>query len=213
MALPNKLKLSNTVMKKLIQRMGLPASNGTVINKQTVCLEWVGRYDEYERPVFRLNGQYKLAKHVIYESWYEPIEPNMTIINYCRNKNCVRPDHLKLSYYFFQTTYARNGKKDPNNRRKKLIVKITEKLMLRAFNGIKNGKYKTISDVGRFLNVSDADTIDYLSNDNWMYINDIYSKSDLDDLREKVMLNATKENNSSYTLRSFIDGFIAKHWV
>ena len=59
--------------------------------------------------------------------------------------------------------------------------------MQRAFNGIKTGRAKTVSDIGRFLNIYDSDAIDYLMNDRWMRINEYYSKADLDQLRQAVI--------------------------
>jgi hypothetical protein len=157
-----------------------------IIDKEKACLEWKGPYDEYHRPIFKLNGAYRLTKRVMYESWYGEVDQNMTVVNSCRNKNCVRPDHLEMKYYFYPETYARNGKKDPKNKRKRLVVKVTEKMMENAFRGIDNGRYKTISEIGEYLNVDNDDAIKFLHNDNWMYINNIYSKVKLDELRNKI---------------------------
>jgi len=54
-------------------------------------------------------------------------------------------------------------------------------------NGINKGRLVTVSDVGRFLNIYDSDVIEYLLNDKWMFINNYYSKSDLDELRQVVI--------------------------
>lgn len=202
----NKLKLPDKIIKNLVERMCVSNMENNVVDKNTVCLEWVGRYDEYKRPIFSIKGKYRLTKHVVYESWYEMIDADMTVINNCRNKNCVRPDHLKMSFYFYPTTYARNGKKDPKNRRKKLMVTVSEKLMLLVFNGIKYGRLKSIPEIGRFMNVEDSDVIEYICNNNWMYINNIYTKNQLDELRAKVMSKLEFDLNY-FSMRKFCDEF------
>ena len=139
---PNRLNLSAKQMAKLVAKMKPITSNDTVIDKENVCLMWVGRYDDYGRPIFSVKGKYKLAKKLIYESWYGPIDGDKTVINTCFNLQCVRPNHLTQSFYFYQETKARDGKKDPKNKRKRWIIKVTEKLMLKVFNGIKCGRLK-----------------------------------------------------------------------
>ena len=121
---PNKLKLSDKVTKKLMERME-PSSfdgivvdkvkniDGIVVDKLNLHLIWIGRYDQYGRPQFHFEGKYVLAKKLMYESWYGPIPDDQIVINTCKNKKCVKPDHLKAGQYFKETTRARNWRKHP----------------------------------------------------------------------------------------------------
>jgi len=198
--------MDDKTIKKLFERMIEPVIVKEIIDKEKACLEWKGPYDEYHRPIFRLNGAYRLTKHVMYESWYGKVDQNMTVVNACRNKNCVRPNHLEMKYYFYPETYARNGKKDPKNKDQPLVVYVVEKMMEKVFRGIDYGKYKTISEIGEYLNVDDNDAIKFLHNDKWMYINDIYSKEKLDELRTKVMQK--KKATSTVPIGILIENFL-----
>jgi hypothetical protein len=203
---PNKLNLDIKTRKKLKDRIIIPQFNIAALDKENTCLEWVGYFDSYGRPSFHLNGQYRLVKHVMYESWFDKVEDGLAVINTCRNLKCVRPDHLKLSHYFYQKTWARGKKKDPKNPRKRLTILVNEKLLLQVFNAIKYGRLKSISEIGRFMNVDDSDVIEYLQNDNWMYINEYYTKEQLDELRAMVMPKE-KENQNKFTMRKFLDEY------
>jgi len=183
---PNKLNMDDKTINELIECINKPVIIDGINSEEKTCFEWGGQYDKYHRPIFKLNGAYRLTKRVMYESWYGEVDQNMTVVNSCRNKNCVRPDHLEMKYYFYPETYARNRQKDPKDKRKRLVVKVTEKMMENAFRGIDNGRYKTISEIGEYLNVDNDDAIKFLHNDNWMYINNIYSKVKLDELRNKI---------------------------
>ena len=88
-----------------------------------------------------------------------------------------------------EETFARNGVKDPKNRRRKMRVLIDEKQMLRVFNGIKHGWLKNINDIGIMLNVDNYDVIEFLKNDKWDQIKKFYSVDRLNELRKKVGLD------------------------
>ena len=201
---PNKLNLD----KKTIREIGRCIEPHLILGMRgdkIPCVEWKGPHDNYEQPIFKLKGVYRLTKEIIYESWYGKVDQEMTVVNTCKNKNCIRPEHLELKYIFYPETYARNGQKDPKNKRKRRLVKVTEKKMERLFRGIDKGLYKSISEIGKFLNVDNNDAIEFLHNDIWIYINDIYSKEELDELRAKVMQN---EKPYTFSVESFIENLL-----
>jgi ribosomal protein S25 len=205
---PNKLKLSDKVTKKIMERMEPSSFDGIVVDKENLHLIWIGRYDQYGRPQFHFEGKYVLAKRLMYESWNGPIPDDQIVINTCKNKKCVRPDHLKAGQYFKETTRARNWRKHPVNKRNRCIVVVDERLMLKVLNGIKRGRLNSISEIGEFMNVDDCDVIKFLLNNNWLFINNYYTKDQLDELRAKVMpLVDVGVNQTDFPMRSFIDEY------
>lgn len=58
------------------------------------CWEWTGGrkqsgYGNY------WNGGHMVAHRYAYEDWYGQIPEGLTIDHLCRNRSCVRPDHLE----------------------------------------------------------------------------------------------------------------------
>lgn len=195
---PNKLNLDAKVLQKLFKRIDTSSDieMDMDINMESNCYSWLGHHDSYGRPQFRLNGEYKLAKKIIYQSWYGSYDPDKTIISKCSNKGCVRPDHLVPSFYFYESAYARSKQ----NKIDEAIVHVNEKKMLEVFNGIKLGRLNNISDIGKYLNIKNGKVVEFLLNDNWMFINKYYTKDDLDQLRFKVMPEEMnyQQSKSSY---------------
>jgi hypothetical protein len=185
--------------------------DSTIIDQNDVHLIWVGRFDKYDRPEFHYKGKYVLAKKLIYESWYGPIEDDQIVISQCRNNKCVKPDHLRASQYFYQKTRARNGRRHPVHRRRRWIIDVNEKLMLKVFNGIKCGRLNSIAEIGEFMNVDDCDVIEFISNNNWMFLNKYYSKEDLDQLRAKVIPKAITDCDKQLITRRLCNEYF-KSW-
>ena len=186
---PNKMNWPYIVIEKLWEKVVYPDDWKKGTDNSKICLEWIGPFDNYKRPKFYFKGKYVPAKRVMFESWFGPIGNGKVVSNTCCNKKCVRPDHLRQNYFFMEETFARNGVKDPKNRRRKMRVLIDEKQMLRVFNGIKHGWLKNINDIGIMLNVDNYDVIEFLKNDKWDQINKFYSVDQLNDLRKKVGLD------------------------
>ena len=57
------------------------------------------------------------------------------------------------------------------------------------------------------MNVDDSDVIEYLLNDNWMYINKYYTKVELDQLRAKVMPETINDINKHIKIERFCNDF------
>ena len=108
-------------IQKLLARIGPPEEYiKGVTDDRTVCLIWCGPVDTYGRPIFRLNDKYVSAKRAMFQCYYGPIDDGKIIANKCYHKNCVRPDHLYQKFFFMKETYARNGQRDPKDKRKKI---------------------------------------------------------------------------------------------
>ena len=202
----NKMNYPEKTLKKFWARVDYPKDWESNSHLLKLCWDWKGPFDSYGRPIFRLDGKYVLAKVVMYESFNGPKDEDKKILFNCKNKKCVNQNHLFQSYSFYEVTIARNKIIDSNGRRKKVKITIKENDMLKAFNGIKTGRAKTVSDIGRFLNIYDSDVIDYLMNDNWMRINEYYSKAELGELRKSVIpIEYRKETSAE------IDQFCKTH--
>jgi hypothetical protein len=176
------------VIEKIWARVVYPEDWIKGADNSKICLEWSGPFDNFKRPKFYFDGKYIPAKRVMFESWFGPIDDEKVVSNTCCNKKCVRPDHLRQNYFFMEETFARNGMKDPKDRRRKMRVKIYEEHMLRVFNGIKGGWLKSINEIGVMLNVENSDVIEFLKNDKWDQINKFYSVDQLNEMRKKVGL-------------------------
>lgn len=59
------------------------------------CLEWTGCTNSRGYGVVSLNGTRVLTHRLAYEALAGPIPEGLTIDHLCRNKLCVRPDHLE----------------------------------------------------------------------------------------------------------------------
>lgn len=178
--------LSKEILIKLWSRVDFP--KGWLNQDQTkTCLSWNGRNDPKNgRPLFRLYREYEPARIVIFESCHGPVDPGKFVFSNCGNKHCVNPHHLIQDYYFRRQVNARGNAKDPSDKRRKLKKTIREKDILSAFNSINRNRAKTIADVGRFLNIDDDLVVEFLNHDHWKFINQYYTKDQLDMLRAKI---------------------------
>jgi hypothetical protein len=58
------------------------------------CWHWIGALNQgYGQ--FSIKGRGHRAHRVAYERWVGPILPGLTLDHKCRNRACVRPDHLE----------------------------------------------------------------------------------------------------------------------
>jgi len=187
----NYLNLSLAELKKLWQRVNFPPNWTLKEDQSSACFSWNGYFDNFGRPSFRLNGKYQPVRIVIFESCHGPLDPGKFVFSNCGDKNCVNPYHLVQSHYFKREVNARGKAKNQDDKRRNLKVTIAEKDVLRAFNGIHYGKSKSISDVAQFLNIDDDLAEEFLRNNHWKYINNIYSKKQLDALRSRVGIRLT----------------------
>lgn len=61
------------------------------------CWEWTGAVDRKGRPRFFLDGRGMLAKRALFEILAgDKLPPECVVGSLCRNKPCVRPEHLAL---------------------------------------------------------------------------------------------------------------------
>ena len=78
------------VKDRFFPKVGLPSG-------EFECMEWLG----YISPEPRGYGQLSIgnrpvpAHRVAYEVWVGPIPDGLSIDHLCRNRRCVRPDHLE----------------------------------------------------------------------------------------------------------------------
>lgn len=59
------------------------------------CWEWLGHRNQSGYGRFWLLGRYEVAHRVSYELFVGPIPVGLTLDHRCRNRGCVRPDHLE----------------------------------------------------------------------------------------------------------------------
>ena len=59
------------------------------------CWIWPGRFDINGYGVVKRNQGDLRAHRVAYEHWVGPIPDGMTLDHLCRNRACVRPEHLE----------------------------------------------------------------------------------------------------------------------
>ena len=60
------------------------------------CWEWTGRIDRYGYGEFKHGGVKHKAHRWIYETLNFRLETKWFVDHLCRNRKCVRPDHLEL---------------------------------------------------------------------------------------------------------------------
>src|SRR5215831_11195343 len=66
-------------------------------NPRTACWEWTAGKIPEGYGVFRIGGTPRGAHRVAYELFHDmTIAPRMQIDHLCRNRGCVRPDHLEV---------------------------------------------------------------------------------------------------------------------
>lgn len=65
------------------------------IRKTETCWQWTAATQSRGYGCFGLEGRVVLAHRVAYELFIGPIPEGLTIDHTCRNKLCVRPDHLQ----------------------------------------------------------------------------------------------------------------------
>lgn len=66
------------------------------VDKSGSCWMWTGRTDRYGYGRFKLDRRMALAHRVSFLFSLGSIPPGMTIDHLCRNRACVRPDHLEV---------------------------------------------------------------------------------------------------------------------
>ena len=66
------------------------------VEKSGECWVWKGRLDRYGYGEFKYQGKKHKAHRWIYEALNFSLEPTMVVDHLCRNRKCVRPDHLEL---------------------------------------------------------------------------------------------------------------------
>jgi hypothetical protein len=179
----NKLRLPSKTIRELWSRVDCHDFS-TLFNNEQNCYEWLGPFDNYKRPVFNLNGESVLVKKLMYQLCIGPIEEEKVVANHCRNKKCVRPEHLYQAYFFLKEVAVRIDQTKSKSKKK---VQIDEYAMLKVFNGIHCGRLKTITDIGEYLKINDEDVIHFITNDKWHVIYRYYMKEDLDRLRSMIV--------------------------
>jgi hypothetical protein len=60
------------------------------------CLEWIGARNQGGYGVIQVNGRPCRAHRVAYEMAHGPIPDDLPLDHLCRNRACVRPDHLEV---------------------------------------------------------------------------------------------------------------------
>jgi len=65
------------------------------VNKTDECWIWTAGKNQKGYGQFRLNGKTQKAHRVSYELMIGPIPDGLQIDHLCRNRACVRPDHLE----------------------------------------------------------------------------------------------------------------------
>lgn len=60
------------------------------------CWTWVGAFDDKLRPRIKVDGQCLLAKRAVYQLHGFALEETNNVISLCKNKKCLRPEHLVL---------------------------------------------------------------------------------------------------------------------
>lgn len=65
------------------------------INQTETCWLWTAATQSRGYGCFGVGGRVLLAHRVSYETFVGPIPEGLTIDHTCRNKLCVRPDHLQ----------------------------------------------------------------------------------------------------------------------
>lgn len=61
------------------------------------CWEWMASRNDDGYGEFRLGGRVRKAHRTSYEMVYGEVPDGMDIDHQCRNRACVRPDHLRLA--------------------------------------------------------------------------------------------------------------------
>lgn len=65
------------------------------IDKSGGCWTWTASLKPDGYGWFRLDGKVRLAHRVAYEAFIGPIPSGLELDHLCRNRRCVRPDHLE----------------------------------------------------------------------------------------------------------------------
>ena len=97
MILQNKINHPKELLKKMMDKIIQPEDH----KNANPCWEWIGRIDNFDRPLFRLNFVYVKARIVVYECFYGSLEENQTLLPTCHTQNCVNPTHLTLDEFSF----------------------------------------------------------------------------------------------------------------
>ncbi len=91
--------------KSLAQRLEDSTSKGDG------CWEWNSTRNDQGYGVMRINGQQVRAHRKAFEIARGPIPPGMFLDHICRNRGCVRPDHLRIA------TAKQNAENTPSHTR------------------------------------------------------------------------------------------------
>lgn len=60
------------------------------------CWLWLGKYNNFNRPIFKVNGGWWLAHRLSYELRHGRIPKNYDIHHVCENKSCINPSEQHL---------------------------------------------------------------------------------------------------------------------
>ncbi len=60
------------------------------------CWSWTGAIDDKNRPRIKVDGYCLLAKRAIYQLNGFSLEQDQFVISLCKNKGCLRPEHLVI---------------------------------------------------------------------------------------------------------------------
>ena len=73
------------------------------VDKTDECWRWTASYNQYGYGQFRHGGEVVLAHRLAFEWEHGEIPGGMQVDHRCHQRNCVRPDHLRL------VTHAQNS--------------------------------------------------------------------------------------------------------
>ena len=80
------------------------------------CWPWTGAVDGKGRPRFYLGGSGKLARRALFEILIDKKLPAKgAVVSLCRNRLCVRPEHLMLCNDTDATAVGPNGRISPGD--------------------------------------------------------------------------------------------------
>lgn len=60
------------------------------------CWSWTGTIDDRNRPRIKIDGNVLIVRRALYQLNGVPLEEGDKIISLCRNKACLRPEHLVI---------------------------------------------------------------------------------------------------------------------
>ena len=66
-----------------------------VLSGETGCMDWIAGRNRDGYGKIAVDGRPESAHRVAYERWIGPIPEGLQIDHLCRNRACVKPDHLE----------------------------------------------------------------------------------------------------------------------